>query len=158
MRRLLLIVCFVFLSVPARAAGGPKGLGLGVVVGGTTGLTGKFFMTDIHAIDAAFGGGEGYVAYVWHGWQAFEKQPPRARLAAMLGLGARVEQRGGRDKFGNERDDEIGIRGTIGAAAFLSELPLEITFEVNPVVNFTGDSGTDLDFALAVRYYFTRFN
>lgn len=153
---LLLALSVVEGSRPACAAG-PKGLGLGIVVGGTTGLAAKYFVSDLHAIDAAFGGGDAYAGYLWHGWNAFEKQPSQGRLATFLGLGGRIDERGGRDRYGKERDTELGIRGALGIAFYLPDLPIEFTFELNPVINLTG-GGSDLDAGLAARYYFKRFN
>jgi len=140
------------LALPAHAEpGGPKGLGVGLTLGSPTGITGKYFLTNVHAIDAAIGADDDpdfYVDYLWHGWQAFA-QPREGKLAAILGVGGRVESK--------RHEDKIGIRGVVGAAYYFKDFPVEVTFEVAPVLNFIG-GGADLDAGLTLRYYFIRFN
>ena len=134
-------------------------MGLGLSLGSPTGITGKYFLTDIHAVDFGWGSnGETvlWADYLWHGWKAFDQlaEGPIAengRLVAVLGVGGRFENEG------SGEDDKLGVRGVLGASYFMKKAPVEFTLEMAPVINIVG-GGSDFDVALAVRYYFLRFN
>lgn len=151
-RRFLAAACLVFACGAARAQAPRRGLGLGLVIGDPTGLTAKHFLDGDHAIDGGLGFSDDFALYgdyLWHGWKAF-RQPERGRLAALVGLGLRLETK--------KRDDALAVRLVGGASWFDSAQPLEVFFELVPALRLAPSTGTDFDFGLGLRWYFTRFN
>ena len=130
----------------------PGGLGLGVVLGDPTGITGKYWMTPVHALDMGLAGDGGdlelYGDYLWHGWRAFP-QPSRGQLAAYLGLGAGVRM---------AHDTELKLRTVAGLSYWFEGYPVEAFFELVPTFILTPSGGSELDAGLGVRYYFKAFN
>lgn len=146
MKRLL--VAGLLIAAGQVRAGEPKGLGLGLVVGDPSGLTGKLFLSPTHAIDAGLGldgDVDFYVDYLWHGWKAFP-QPEKGRLAAYLGLGPSLI------------NDVVALRTVGGASYFVAGPPVEVFAELVPSFRLNSRGGITLEGGIGARYYFSRFN
>lgn len=149
--KLFLFCGLIALSLPARAET-PNGLGLGIILGAPSGLSLKYMIDKIHAIDAAIGFNSDFSVhtdFLWHGWRAFF-QPKKGKLAAFIGLGARFED--------EEKDNEFGIRGVLGMDYWFQKQPLELFIELVPVLQVSPNTEGDFEGGIGLRYYFTKFN
>ncbi len=146
--RLLLAFVFVFAAGAGRLKAQQAGnFGAGLVLGSPTGITGKLWLDDGHALVGGVGldsdislSGD----FLWNSWTIFP-QPSKGRLPAYLGLGVQV---------GSAHNNDSGLRGIAGLAYWLPHDPLEIFFELVPVFHSTHGIHSDLNANLGLRYYF----
>lgn len=145
----------VFLALILLAA--PGGLraqkagdvGVGVILGDPTGLSGKYWLDDRNALDAGLGfSGDfalhaDYLRHIWDLWP----QPVKGKLPAYLGLGARLEA---------SDDPEFGIRAVGGTAYWLPRHPIEVFLEIAPVFRLAPSADVGFDAGIGLRYYFGR--
>jgi hypothetical protein len=133
----------------------PKDLGLGVMVGAPTGLTGKYWLDDINAIDFAVGdlgyydnngysGVNVHVDYLWHHYGIFGDPASDAynRLPLYVGVGGMIESPG-----------VAGVRGVLGIT-YLFHAPFDLFFEVAPTLVIAPNLGFGIDANLGGRVYF----
>ena len=148
---------------PARADGGPFGIGL--IVGSPTGLSMKYYLGESgdNAIDAAIGaafvGSSGYhlhADYLWH--PIVLTTDPAFKLPLHVGLGARVLLH---DRGRNEDSNlHLGLRAPVGITFDFTQIPLDVFLEAALILDFHGDEGDgdhiglDLNAGVGVRYYF----
>jgi hypothetical protein len=125
-------------------------LGLGFILGEPTGLSLKKWIGDTTAIDGSaswsFGRGSAlqlHADYLLHLFNLFKVG--RGKLPLYYGLGGRV-------KF--DDDSKAGIRFPLGISYILENEPLDIFFEVAPILNLAPRTEFDLNGAVGVRYYF----
>jgi hypothetical protein len=144
--------CAVFLTgcvASARADNDPTGrLGLGVELGEQNGASVKYWTTSNQAIS----GGLGFAAsndfglhgeYLWHSRRLLP-QPSRGDLALHAGLGGRL------------RDDEFGIRPSVGADYWIEEHPIELFLDLGPIFRLTPKRAVDFTALIGIRFYFAR--
>jgi len=147
MKLLLAFVCVFAAGVgPLRAQQAGK-FGAGVVIGDQTGITGKFWLDESHALAAGVGLGSDvsiYGDFLWNSWTILP-QPSQGKLPAYLGVGVQM---------GNANNNDSGLRGVAGLAYWLPRNPLEIFFELVPVFHSTHGMHSDLNADLGLRYYF----
>lgn len=142
----LALVCLFASAAPLRAQQA-RDVGLGVVVGNPTGITGKLWLDGTQAVDAGLGYSSKttfYADYLWHMWEALP-QPSVGKLPLYFGFGPQVRM---------FDDAEFGIRAVAGAAYWLPQHPVELFLEVVPVFRLTQGSSVGLDAGLGLRYYF----
>jgi hypothetical protein len=141
---------------PAAQAQGPSGktFGLGIVLGGPTGLSGKYWLEQDRALAFSVGAD----AYRWYGtglrlgadylfhFNAFNSKLVKlyAGPGLMLGLGD--------DKKNN--DSWLAARIPVGINIIPSRTPLEVFVEIAPVVGVLNASGARFDAAIGGRFYF----
>jgi hypothetical protein len=146
MKNLLLALVCLSASTPALAQS--KGaMGLGVVVGAPTAITGKLWLDNTKAVQVGLGYNDEltvYGDYLWHAWDVMPA-PPEGKLPVYLGLGAQLRA---------YHDAELGIRAVAGIAYWLPRHPVEIFLEIVPVFYLTRDPGVGVDAGLGIRYYF----
>jgi hypothetical protein len=140
--------------VPER----PKHVGLGIILGAPTGLTGKVWIDKINAWDFALGsfgyeagpgyGFYGFVAhadYLWHRYGVFgEKGSYGAqRVPLYLGVGGVIAS-----------PVMVGVRGVAGVT-YISDQPFDFFVEAAPTLGaFNGYMAFGIDFGLGGRFYF----
>ena len=151
-----------------------KTFGLGLEIGAPYGLTGKYFLSDSGALDFGVGGiyhhyyfDRGfhvYLDYLWHpvslaSTDSFE-------LPLYIGLGGRFwdfEHCRRPDRRDCRRGSALGLRAPIGLAFDFNRTPLDIFFQVVPVLDFLGDryrghydrrAHLGLDGSVGFRYWF----
>lgn len=149
MKILLTLVCLLAAGLSPAAAQTSGAIGAGVVVGSPTGLTGKFWLSEGHALDLGLGFSEHvsiYGDYLWHSWSALP-QPAQGKLPGYLGLGVQIGD-------SSRHDSGLGLRAVAGLAYWLPRNPVEIFLEAVPVLELSDDTGLHLSAALGVRYYF----
>jgi hypothetical protein len=147
--RKIFIAILSFLSLSAFCA--PKDFGAGIMLGNPTGLNGKYWLSEEHAIDGGFGlspGSGNHVSlhsdYLWHKKDAFyfnDTQP----LDLYYGLGARMEF---------DHDIEVGVRVPVGLAYVVEEQGADMFAEIAPVIDFITRKGLELHLAFGARFYF----
>ncbi len=144
----------VALAAPPTQASGP--FGLGVILGEPSGLSGKLFLDDRHALDMALDfslvDDAFYVHgdYVLHVPELFGKLPG-GRWLAYVGVGGKVRLRERRHD-----SDELGlsVRVPFGVAWMPDEAPIDVFMEVVPGVRVLPDTDPDVDAGLGVRWFF----
>jgi hypothetical protein len=144
----------------AQEAAAEKGvLGVGLIVGEPTGVSGKYYLADDRAIDLAIGGaivGRGIQVhgdYLWHPWILEQKES--FALPVYLGVGARILNH---DGGGSDEDHvRLGVRGPVGILFDFTRLPLDVFAEVAGVIDYRtrGDHfGLGINAGIGARYYF----
>lgn len=143
----LLLLLGVLFSLPAMA----QPLGVGVMIGSPTGLSGKYHLDNNQAIDGALGISLGsrarvnvHSTYLFHRENAlyFQDDYP---LDLYYGMGGRM-------KFAD--DIIMGVRLPVGLVHNFEGRTADFFGEVAPVVDFIGRVGLDLHLGIGARYYF----
>ncbi len=149
--KILALVFMTLFSMEAFAAEGDN-LGLGVILGEPTGITGKYLLSDDSAIDAGAGwqtSGDDrihvYADYLYHINDLFDVGT--GSLPLFFGAGLRFISI-------EDDDDEFGIRLPVGLEYIFPKLPIRIFGEVVPVLDLTPDTEFDLDAGIGIRYFF----
>jgi len=157
---------FVFAAVVLAAVSSPvhaeeKGvLGVGLIVGEPTGVSGKYYLGNDTAIDAALGaaflgrGVQVHSDFLWHPWVLDTKES--FALPVYIGVGMRILNH---DANGEDDDHvRIGVRVPVGIVFDFTKIPLDVFAEVAGVgdLHTAGDSTFGLDFngGAGARYYF----
>ncbi|MBN1299871.1 MAG: hypothetical protein JW995_01545 [Melioribacteraceae bacterium] len=129
-----------------------RNLGLGVILGEPTGLSGKYWLNENNAFDFAFGytvfGTSNYVAlhadYLYHSKDLIKSE---IIIPVYYGFGIRLRSHSG-------HEDSFGVRGVAGISHTLSETPLGFFIEAAPVFQLFPETKLKFDAALGARYYF----
>jgi hypothetical protein len=150
-----------------------KTFGLGLELGQPTGLTGKYFLSDSHALDFGLGyiyhnryyGEDGvhlYLDYLFHPFSlasadAFE-------LPFFIGVGGRYRNFDYCDgRVCTYNGSALGIRVPLGIAFDFNRVPLDIALNIVPTLDFiSGDyyaryrdrTNFGVDVSVALRYWF----
>jgi len=157
---------FVFAAVVLTAVSRPvhaeeKGvLGVGLIVGEPTGVSGKYYLGNDTAIDAALGaaflgrGVQVHGDFLWHPWVLDTKES--FALPVYIGVGMRILNH---DASGEDDDHvRIGVRVPVGIVFDFTKIPLDVFAEVAGVgdLHTGGDSTFGIDFngGAGARYYF----
>ena len=168
-----LVVAAVSLLLGARTASAqenaaPGSLGLGVIVGSPTGISGKFRASKANSFDAAVGLGFGNFLHVHADW--LYEMPALLReegvtLSWFAGVGGRFAVRdhddngkGNDDNDDNDDDDDdvdAGPRVPVGLELKFSSVPqLELFGELALGLEIADDTGLFLDGGLGARWFF----
>ena len=140
-----------------------KTFGLGLIVGGPTGLSGKYYLSDSTALDFALGDYYRFhyhdalgihVNFLWH--PAVLAQTDPFILPFYVGIGGRLLSH---DRYQNQYDSgtHLGVRAPIGLLLDFNRVPIDVFFELALIVDFVADNNEDsvfIDGAAGVRYYF----
>jgi hypothetical protein len=140
---------------PQYAYADNKSLGLGLVVGAPSGLSGKMWLDDVHAIDFALGSFGYYVGtpysginlhvdYLWHRFGVFgtKGSDVNRRLPMYVGVGGMFSSPGA-----------AGVRGVLGVT-YLFQQPFDVFFELAPTLVVAPGMGFGTDAGLGGRFYF----
>jgi len=151
-------VIFLLVGGFAHAQDRSGDQGIGVMLGNPSGLSGKYWLEEKTALDAAVGVDQGdfdiHLSFLWHkfDWMQastatdpFAEMVKRGELPVYFGVGPRI-------LFADET--ELGVRFPVGVSYLPPSAPWEGFFEVAPVLRLTDSVGLDGDFAIGVRYYF----
>ncbi|MFO7668070.1 MAG: hypothetical protein R6W31_00280 [Bacteroidales bacterium] len=149
MKRAVLILCGIFLSINAFSQIGDFGMGL--ILGNPTGLSVKLWTGQITAIDASLGYRYGGVNdlylnsdFLFHFWSI---QKDEGVIKVYFGAGAGL---------GFTSDFSVVIRAPGGSALFLDNFPLELFAEIVPTLQVMGVGDTRFRFEgyIGARWYF----
>lgn len=148
MRKTILITAIVFVLFGGTAVAADN-FGIGAVIGEPTGITGKMFLSDSIAVDAtvswSFVKDKLYVHsdYLHHFSGLFGGDIPA--LLAYTGIGGMIEL---------QDNPEIGVRIPFGLSYTIPETPVELFFEIAPIVLLAPETDAELNGGLGARYYF----
>ena len=152
-KRLLLIILIVIsISGIARAAGSHN-FGLGIILGEPTGIGGKLWISGRSAVDGAVAWSTDndaalhlHADYLVHSFSLIKVD--KGRLPFYYGIGGRI-------KFSdNNNNDFIGVRVPFGLAYIFETAPVDIFFELVPILDLAPDTDFDFNGAIGVRYFF----
>jgi hypothetical protein len=144
-----LMACFIITAVllSGTVTAQNAGFGLGVILGEPTGLSCKLWTGRSTAIDgaAAWSFGEEdalhiHADYLFHNFSLI-----KGNIPIYFGIG-------GRAKF--EKKSKVGVRIPLGIDFILSEAPLDIFFELVPLLDLVPATDFDVNGGIGVRYFF----
>jgi hypothetical protein len=148
MRHSFLAVVFAVLGAVPAAAENEK-LGAGVVLGVPFGVTAKYWLDPVYAVQSHLGVSDGEFTMNADFLKNFDKVLPRKvpefRMPVYAGLGLKVK---------SERETFLGIRFVAGVSMFHSKKPIEFFLEIAPVLRLAPSEGGTFDGAVGVRRYF----
>lgn len=146
----LFIFLLVFLAFCTAVVEASNGWGIGFMVGNPTGLSFKAWTDKTRAFDAgaawAFGDENKlqlHVDYLFHNFRVIKVES--GQLPLYIGIGGRV-------KF--EDDTRVGVRIPVGLCYLFENHPIDIFFEVVPIIDLAPETEMDLSVALGIRYFF----
>jgi len=151
MKKILLIIFLISISTVSLLAQ-EKGLGIGILLGGPTGISGKYWIDKTNAIDAGLGWDfvenasrfSFHVDYLYHNYSLIDAE---IKVPVYYGFGLRF-------RFKSGESGSTGIRGVIGASLYLRNQPIELFGELAPSFRLLPSTGLDFDAGIGARYYF----
>lgn len=127
-------------------------IGVGVIFGEPTGLSGKMWTTDKTAFDLGLawsfsdnGNFHIHGDYLFHNFGLFDVS--KGSLPIYIGIGVRM-------KFRDNADDKIGVRFPIGIEYFFEDWPIAVFGEVVPILDLAPSTEGDINGGLGIRFYF----
>ncbi len=145
-----LVFLWVFLLLMASAIEGRNGWGIGVIIGEPTGISLKIWNSRTTAIDAAAAWSfkdEGklhlHMDYLLHNFKLFKAR--HGKLPLYYGIGGRV-------KF--EKEIRVGVRFPLGICYILRDTPIDIFFEIVPLLDLTPETDFNFNASIGLRYFF----
>lgn len=123
----------------------------GVVIGNPTGLTVKYWLSSINALEGTASWNTAKqenslhlnITYLFHSFNYLDiRNNP---VALFYGIGG---------KMITNKELALGIRGVAGTAYYFSSFPVDISLELAPVFYVAPSSTVDLDAGLGIRYHF----
>ncbi len=149
MLRSILIGLFGVL-VLAGSAASQGNFGLGIIVGEPTGLSAKLWLTERTAVDMAaawsFSDEEAFhlhADYLLHNFDLINVE--KGRLPIYFGIGGRL-------KF--EDKSRFGVRIPVGLTYIFDGAPIDIFFEVVPILDLIPDTDFTANAAIGARFFF----
>ncbi len=145
---LILALAILFLSGIARSQ--EKDFGLGIILGEPTGISAKKWLDDKSALDGAVAWSlvtpssfHLHADYLYHNFNIFNVK--KGKLPLYFGIGFRI-------RIGDE--DRVGIRIPVGICYLFEQSPLDIFFELGPVLDLTPATRLRLTSSVGIRYFF----
>ncbi|MBP8601915.1 MAG: hypothetical protein KBI45_09175 [Candidatus Saccharicenans sp.] len=144
-----MLLLVIFLSAgPLQAQAQDKKLGLGIILGEPTGVIAKYWTGNRTAFDIAgswsFSGENAFHLHADYLLHSFIKVDT-GKLAFYYGIGARL----------NLQDDaRFGIKFPLGLSYMFENTPIDIFFEIGPVMDLIPDTELKLLGFFGVRYFF----
>ena len=159
---ILSISCITFSN---RLCAQTTGVGAGIIVGGPTGITAKFWTSGQNAIDLSLGWSDngqwttfrnGYAYYysqsllhinadyVWHSFHAIKSTE---RFPLYYGAGVDFDS-------GNSVQTAFGLRAVGGIEWIPHSVPLDVFLELAPVIYLSPPAGLGLDAGFGARFFF----
>lgn len=124
--------------------------GMGAIMGDPTGLNAKVWTGYSTAVDFAAAWSidsrnsfNFHMDYLFHDYGVFNVT--KGKLPLYYGIGGR---------FRDAADSHVGVRFPIGVNYLFARSPLDVFFEVAPVMDLTPKTDFDLDAGIGMRFYF----
>ncbi|MFA4839932.1 MAG: hypothetical protein WC703_10710 [Candidatus Neomarinimicrobiota bacterium] len=124
--------------------------GLGVILGEPTGISGKMWMGQKTALDAALAWSSGnndavhvHVDYLWHNFSLIKA--PSGKLPFYYGIGGKITL---------ADETRVGVRVPLGIDWILAGPPIDVFLEIVPALDIVPDTDFGIDAGLGVRYNF----
>lgn len=150
MKKTVLILALIIVLFSGVARSQDKDFGLGVILGEPTGISAKKWLDDKSALDGAVAWSFAtpssfhlHADYLYHDFNIFDVK--KGKLPLYFGIGFRI-------RIGDE--DRIGIRIPVGICYLFEKSPLDIFFELGPVLDLTPATKLRLTSSVGIRYFF----
>ena len=135
---------------PVAHASQDKGFGLGIILGEPTGLSLKSWIGSKTALDFAvawsFANNDSlhlHADYLIHNFNLLKVK--KGELLFYYGIGGRIK---------TEKKSRVGIRVPIGISYIFEKIPLDIFFELAPLLDLVPDTNFEITGGIGIRYYF----
>ncbi len=149
----LVSTALLMLVISTNAYARNDSFGLGVIIGEPTGPSFKIWTGAKTAIDGALAwtldGNQDmhlHMDYLIHDFSIAKVD--KGRFPLYYGIGGRI-----RFHDGNQ-DDQIGVRIPVGMAYLFANSPLELFFEVVPILDLAPSTELEFNSGIGIRYYF----
>ena len=150
MKKTILIIVWIGLLFPYGLVAQDRGIGLGIILGQPTGVSAKAWTARNQAIDVAvawaFDREEGvhvHADYLFHNFRLFRVE--KGQFVLYYGIGGRIKA---------ESRTRFGIRIPIGISYLFGKDPLEIFFELGPIMDLAPKTLFRMSTGVGIRYYF----
>ncbi|MHC4119781.1 MAG: BAPKO_0422 family outer member beta-barrel protein [Planctomycetota bacterium] len=147
----------LILAVASTNVCAQEKFGLGFMIGEPTGLSVKYWLDDERAIDGALAWSfsendslQLHGDYLFHDYELLNSYD----LPFYYGLGARLKFKDSDGRGRNEDDAIFGLRVPLGITYLVQDEPLELFFEVVPVLDLAPDVELDINAAVGLRFFF----
>jgi hypothetical protein len=138
----------------AGSAAAQGNFGMGIILGEPTGVSAKLWLTDRTAVDAAaawsFSDEDAFhlhADFLLHNFDLITVE--KGRLPIHFGIGGRL-------KFAD--DTKLGVRIPVGLTYIFDGAPIDIFFEVVPILDLIPDTEFDANAAIGARFFFGSVN
>ena len=131
-----------------------RGIGIGVIVGEPTGISAKIWGTQSTAFqfaiawrtrDPFLGTRVGFSGdYVWHSFDAIHANE---RFPVFYGVGGAIAS-------GGAFESVLGVRGVVGIDWLSRRAPIDVFFQVTPVLVLSPSTGVEIGAGLGMRFFF----
>jgi len=142
----ILFSLFIISSINAQS----NGVGVGLIVGEPTGISGKYWTGSTTAFDAALAWSfvdenafQIHADYLFHNIRLITVS--EGKLPFYYGIGARLK---------TANDIKIGVRVPLGLAYLFQNVPIDIFVEVVPILDVIPKTDFQINAALGARYFF----
>ncbi len=126
--------------------------GAGLIVGEPTGVSLKYWLNDVMALDGAVGfrardtdDVDLHADVLWHDYDLIPVSS--GRMAAYVGAGPSVI-------FRHDEDNRFGIRVPVGLTYQFENAPVDVFAEVAPILDLSPALQGDFNVGIGVRYWF----
>jgi hypothetical protein len=140
-----------------------SGFGLGIIIGEPTGITGKYWLSSKSAIDGAIAWSFHGENLHLHGDYLIHKfdliKVAKGSLPLYFGVGVRArfndhDYYDHHDHYDHDHHARIGIRIPVGLDYLFAHDPIDIFFEIVPILDLTPDTEVGFNAAIGFRYFF----
>ena len=141
-----------------------RGVGLGLILGEPSGVTGKFWTSKTNAVDAGLAYSFNsfvliYGDYLWHFFNALENAPSAKDVAPYVGVGGAFfisseSNRKSESLFTDSGSVGLGLRIPLGLEWTPSSVPIGVFLEIAPGIGFIPSTYGFFQGGIGVRYYF----
>lgn len=141
----------------ASAAGAgleDRKFGAGLIIGDPTGVSFKKWISNTKAVSGAVAWSlkEKFTAQVDFLWHDFKKiNTDKGKMPVFYGLGGRIEVV---DKENKNNKNIFGIRSVLGIEYIFQTMPVEVFFELGPVLEIVPKIDIGFSGGVGMRYYF----
>lgn len=162
MKRWLFVFFSLFLYLASSRAVAQERFGFGFILGEPTGLSWKYRIDHLHALDGAIGFSpfDRFRIHVDYLWLSRPFRDPNFALhygiGAAVGFGNTTEAvftRHGDGYVVQSTSLGFGVRVPFGVDYAIPRSPVELFLEIAPLVIVTPAGGIGIDFGLGVRFY-----
>jgi hypothetical protein len=141
----------LLLLLPGISAAQKQGFGIGVIVGEPTGISIKQWLSTKTAFDAAVAWSFAretslhiHADYLVHAFDEFDTEES---VPLYYGIGGRL-------KTSDGGDARLGVRGVIGIGYLFREAPIDLFFEVAPILDVAPRTELSINGGFGARYFF----
>ena len=142
-----ILFSLIFISITHAQS---NGIGVGLIVGEPTGISGKYWTGSTTAFDAGLAWSfidenafQIHADYIFHNMRLITI--PDGKLPFYYGIGARLK---------TATKIQLGVRVPLGLAYLFQNAPIDIFIEVVPILDLIPKTDFQISVALGARYFF----